>query len=192
MGSSVNIAPVAAFNFRVLFSAPAQEQTSLDSGDALSAAAAQANQIVPSAAASTISAGFAEVNGLQSEVEMEEYREGGRNLAAHRLPRWGRYPNLVLRRGITTDTALWDWWSDVITHSYTLAQGAPQRLFRRSGLILLDGSDHRVVAAWFFSNALPERLVGPSLNARASEIAIETLELSHEGLLRLTNLPPGV
>ncbi|MDR3698753.1 MAG: phage tail protein [Candidatus Sulfopaludibacter sp.] len=192
MGSSVNIGPVAAFNFRVLFSAPSQEQTSLDSGDALAAAATQAAQIVPSAPAAAIKAGFSEVSGLNSEVEIEDYREGGRNIAPHRLPRWGRYPHLVLRRGITTDTSLWDWWSDVITHSYTLAQGAPQRPFRRSGLILLDGVDHRVVAAWFVSNALPERLAGSGLNARSSEIAIETLELSHEGLFRLTNLPSGV
>jgi phage tail-like protein len=192
VGSSVNIAPVAGFNFRVLFSAPSQEQTGLDSGDALAAAGAQANQIVPAAPSSAIKAGFSEVSGLNSEIEIEDYREGGRNIGPHRLPRWGRYQNLVLRRGITTDTALWDWWSDVITHSYTLAQGAPQLPFRRSGLILLDGMDHRVVAAWFLSNALPERLVGPGLNARGNEIAIETLELSHEGLLRLKDLPPGV
>jgi phage tail-like protein len=192
MGSSLNVGPVAAFNFRVLFSAPSQEQSSLDSGDALAAAATQAAQIIPSATSSTIKAGFSEVNGLNSEVEIEDYREGGRNVGPHRLPRWGRYPNLVLRRGITTDTSLWDWWSDVITHSYTLAQGATQRSFRRSALILLDGVDHRVVAAWFASNALPERLIGPGLNARTNEIAIETLELSHEGLLRLSNLPSGV
>ncbi|MBV8136018.1 MAG: phage tail protein, partial [Deltaproteobacteria bacterium] len=49
-------------------------------------------------------------------------------------------------------------------------------------------------AGWFFTNALPERLVGPGLNARSNEIAIETLELSHEGLLRLpvANLPQSV
>jgi len=192
MGSSTNVGPVAAFHFRVLFSAPSQEQTGLDSSDALAAASSQANNIVPSAQSSTIKAGFAEVNGLNSEIEIEDYREGGRNIGAHRLPRWGRYPNLVLRRGITADTSLWDWWSDVITHSFTLAQGTPRRPFRRSGLILLDGFDHRVVAAWFLSNALPERLVGPGLNARSNEIAIETLELSHEGLLRLSSVPPGI
>ena len=66
-------------------------------------------------------------------------------------------------------------------------------LFRsRSGVILLDGFDHKAVAGWFFSNALPERLTGPVLNARGNEVAIETLELSHEGLLRLSSLPPGV
>jgi phage tail-like protein len=181
--------PVVGFNFRILFSAAAQEITTLESGDALASAAVQAAQIVPTAPSATIKAGFVEVSGLNSEIEIEEYREGGRNIGSRRFPRWGRYPNLVLRRGITADTALWDWWADVITHSYTLQTGkAPPR---RSGIILLDGFDHKAVAAWFFSNALPERLTGTGLNARGNEIAIETLELSHEGLLRLPTPPPG-
>jgi phage tail-like protein len=182
--------PVGVFNFRILFSAPAAENTALGSGDALAAATAQAAQIVPTAPSSTIKAGFAEVSGLNAEVEIEEYREGGRNIGPRRFPRWGRYPNLVLRRGVTTDTALWDWWADVITHSFTLqTTKAPPR---RSGIILLDAFDHKAVAAWFFSNALPERLTGPGLNARSNEISIETLELSHEGLLRIQNPPAGV
>jgi phage tail-like protein len=189
---SLNVGTVAGFNFRVLFSAPSVEQTNLDTGNALSAAATQALQILPTFPSSGIAAGFAEISGLNSEIEVEEYREGGRNIASHRFPRWGRYPNLVLRRGITQDTALWDWWADVITRSFTLGKGVPQRKFRRSAIILLDGFDHKAVAAWLLSNALPERLVGPGLNARSNEIAIETLELSHEGLLRLQNVPPGV
>jgi phage tail-like protein len=184
------IQPVPAFNFRVLFSPPSVESNSLDSGDALAAASGQAALIVPGAPASGISAGFAEITGLNSELEIEEFREGGRNIGPRRFPRWGRYPNLVLRRGITRNTALWDWWADVITHSYTLqTTTAP---LRRSGVILLDGQDHRATAAWFFSNALPERLTSSGLSARSNEIAIETLELSHEGLLRLQNVPPGV
>ena len=181
--------PLPAFNFRVLFAAPAAESTALEGGDALAAAGAQAAAVVPGTA-STIRAGFAEVRGLHSEVEMEEYREGGRNIGPRRFPRWGRYPNLVFSRGVTDDTALWDWWADVITHSYTLTNGKATP--RRSGVILLDGYDHKAVAGWFFSNALPERVVGSPLNARGNEIAVETLELSHEGLLRIQNLPAGV
>ena len=186
------IATPTAFNFRVLFSAETTESAALESGDALAAAGAQAALVVPAAPAGTIRAGFSEVSGLNSELEMEDLREGGRNIGPRRFPRWGRYPNLVFRRGITDDTALWAWWADVITHSYTLASASARPSPRRNGVILLDGLDHKAVAAWFFSNALPERLVGPSLNARSNEIAIETLELSHEGVLRLTNLPPGV
>jgi len=183
-------APLTGFNFRVLFSAPTPDIPALESGDALATAGVLAASILPAAASGTIRAGFSEVSGINSELEMEDYREGGRNIGPRRFPKWGRYPNLVLRRGITKDTALWDWWADVITHSYTLA--TPLAPPRRSGVILLDGFDHKAIAAWFFSNALPERLVGPGLNARSNDIAIETLELSHEGLLRLKNLPSGV
>jgi len=184
--------PLAGFNFRIFFSAEIQEDPSLDSGDALKTAGTQAATVIPGAAAAGITAGFAEVHGLIAEIEVEDYREGGRNIGPRRFPRWGRYQNLVMRRGVTSDTALWGWWADVITHSYTLAKGSAQRVPRRNGVIVLDRFDHKAVAAWFFANALPERLVGPSLNARTSEIAIETLELSHEGLLRLGSLPPGI
>jgi phage tail-like protein len=171
--------PIPVFNFRVFFSAPAPESTALDGGDVVAAAGGLASAAVSPANV----VGFAEVSGLNSELEVEEHREGGRNIGPRRFPRWGRYPNLVFRRGVTGSTFLWDWWADVISHSFTLATTtAPPR---RNGVILLDGVNHGAIAGWFFSNALPERLVGPSLNARGNEIAIETLELSHEGLLRL-------
>jgi phage tail-like protein len=171
--------PVPVFNFRVYFSQEAPESTALDAGNVVTAAGGLASAIVGPAN----SVGFAEVSGLNSELEVEEYREGGRNIGPRRFPRWGRYPNLVFRRGVTASTFLWDWWADVISHSYTLTTTlAPPR---RNGVILLEAQDHTVTAGWFFSNALPERLVGPGLNARGNESAIETLELSHEGLLRL-------
>jgi phage tail-like protein len=180
--------PLPSFNFRVFFSQPAAESTALDSGDAQATAGGLASSTV--SAANGI--GFAEVSGLNAEVEIEEYHEGGRNIGPRRFPRWGRYPNLVFRRGVTDSTLLWDWWADVMSHSFTLVTTtAPPR---RSGVILLENSAHTATAGWFFANALPERLIGPALNARGSELAIETLELSHEGLLRLpnANLPASV
>ncbi|HEX3864906.1 MAG TPA: phage tail protein [Stellaceae bacterium] len=180
--------PVSGFNFHVYFSPPAPESNALDAGDTLAAATGIASGTVNSANG----VGFAEVHGINSEMEVEEYREGGRNIGARRFPKWGRYPNLVLRRGITDSTFLWDWWADVMSHSFTLATtNAPPR---RNGVILLENTSHNTVAGWFFANAMPERLTGPGLNARSSEIAIETLELAHEGLLRLpaSNLPATV
>jgi phage tail-like protein len=180
--------PVPVFNFHVYFSQPAPESTALESGDALATAGGLAGGTVSTANG----IGFAEVTGLNSELDVEEYREGGRNIGPRRFPKWGRYPNLVFRRGVTSSTLLWDWWADVITHTYTLpVTAAPPR---RNGVILLESLDHQSIAGWFFSNALPERLIGPGLNARGGEIAIETLELSHEGLLRLpaSNLPAVV
>ena len=175
--------PTPGFNFRVFFSPPAAASTAFDAGDALVTARGLA------AAVPAAPVGFAEVSGLGAELEQEEFREGGRNIGPRRFPRWGRFPTLVLRRGVAADTFLWDWWTDVISHSYTLVPTtAPPR---RNGVILLDDPAHRAVAGWFFASALPERLVASGLNARSSEIAIETLELSVEALLRLpaANLP---
>jgi phage tail-like protein len=57
----------------------------------------------------------------------------------------------------------------------------------------LPGLDKLPVAVWFFRNALPEKLQGPSLNAKSNEIAIETLELAHEGLYRMgPSMIPGI
>ena len=177
--------PLLTFNFRVFFSPPAPETITLDAGDAVSVAAGLAGGTVSSANG----IGFAEVRGLNSEMEHEEYREGGRNIGPRVFPRWGRYSKLVLRRGVTDSTMLWDWWADVVSHSFTLSTTlAPPR---RNGVILLETVDHHAKAGWFFANALPESLVGPSLGARNNEIAIESLELSVETLLRLpvANLP---
>jgi phage tail-like protein len=172
--------PAGAFNFRV-FLFPTKTPANLD--------AASSAQATISAQATTIDhnpslvVGFAEVNGLSSELEVEEYREGGRNAAPHRFLKWGRFPNLVCRRGVTRDTRLWTWYNDT-----QLGSGPRERW---NGVIVVEDTQHKSVAGWFFANALPERLVGPTLNARASEVAIETLEMSHEGLFRLkdTELP---
>jgi phage tail-like protein len=178
--------PIAGFNFRVYFQQQMPEVKQLDSGNIVTGTKA----LVGAAVNPANGVGFAEVSGLNSELEVEEYREGGRNIGPRRFPKWGRYPNLVFRRGVTDSTFLWDWWIEVISQSYTLAnaKGTP----RRNGVILLESVDHQATAGWFFANALPERLVGPGLNARSNEIAIETLELSHEGLLRLPKPPRSV
>ena len=57
----------------------------------------------------------------------------------------------------------------------------------------LPGLDKLPVAIWFFRNSLPEKIQGPGLNAKSNEIAIETLELAHEGLYRLgPSMVPGI
>ena len=153
-------------------------------------------------AKSAILGSFAEVSGLNAEMETEEYREGGSNAAPHKFIKWGKYPNLVFKRGMTANADIWDWYYQVI---YKTANPV-----RKDGLVLLTdrgpgapggspaplglpGPDRLPVAAWFFRSALPERLQGPQLNAKSNEIAIETLELVHEGLYRLgPSMLPGI
>jgi phage tail-like protein len=147
---------------------------------------------------------FSEVSGLNAEMETEEYREGGKNVGPHKLVKWGKYPNLVFKRGVTMNPDLWDW-----SYSIVFKNGNPAR---KNGLVLLTdrgsgitaatggptsfglpGIDRLPIAVWFFKNALPEKLQGPVLNAKSNEIAIETLELAHEGLWRFgPSMVPGI
>jgi phage tail-like protein len=118
--------------------------------------------------------GFSEVSGLDSEVEVEEYREGGVNGFVHKLPVRTSYSNLVLGHGLTSLDTLWNWY-------YNTTLGAIQR---RNGTIMLLDSRQVPVMWWNFRNALPVRWSGPAFSATGDEVAIESLELAHEGLTR--------
>lgn len=116
--------------------------------------------------------GFAEVTGLQMEVEVQDYREGGENEFIHKF--WGptRYAaNLVLKHGLTDANTLWGWCQEV-------AQGI---INRRDISIILRDSVGEEKARWNFSRAYPVRWTGPELRASTTAVAMETLELVHQG-----------
>ena len=118
--------------------------------------------------------GFSEVSGLQAEVEVQEYREGGVNQYIHKRAGPTKYPsNLVLKKGIGDSTALWKWYCDVIG-------GTVQRKMVDVVLMTSSGDEKR---RWKLQNAYPVKWTGPDMKATASEVAIETLELAHEGLV---------
>jgi phage tail-like protein len=179
--------PVPAFDFNV-FMMDAKPDSSIGLADLPGAGVGLAKSVLFGT--------FSEASGLNAELETEEYREGGRNTGPHKFIKWGKYPNLVFKRGVTINTDLWDWYYTILYKS--------KNPVRKNGIVLLTdrgagasslaggptplglpGLDRLPVAVWFFRNALPERLQGPSLNAKGNEIAIETLELIHEGLYRL-------
>ena len=116
--------------------------------------------------------GFSEVQGLEAELETEEYEEGGVNNFAHVLPGRWTYPNLTLERGMTRSTELWDWMNEA-------RHGAPER---RSGRIVILNSRGLPVRGWEFIHGYPVRWEGPALNAEQGDVAIETLEIAHQGL----------
>jgi phage tail-like protein len=118
-------------------------------------------------------AGFSEVSGLQSEAEVQEYREGGVNEYIHKRAGPVKYStNLVLKRGISDAAGLWSWYSDV-------AQGKIQR--KTVSIVLMDSSCEEK-QRWNFQRAYPVKWTGPGLRAAAAEVAVETVELVHEGL----------
>lgn len=119
-----------------------------------------------------IVAGFSEVSGLQAETEVEDVKEGGVNDHIHRLAKISRYPNLVLKRGIADNDALWKWHQDVI-------EG---KVERRDVYVVLLSSDGDEKWRWHFSGAYPVKWNGPEMKADANAIAMESVELAHNGI----------
>jgi phage tail-like protein len=118
--------------------------------------------------------GFSEVSGLQAEIEVEDYREGGLNQYIHKLAGPARYPsNLILKQGLAERETLWAWCQQVL-------QGQIER--RNITIKLLDRAREEK-RRWEFARAYPVRWSGPDLRANTAEVAMESLELVHQGLL---------
>jgi phage tail-like protein len=117
-------------------------------------------------------AGFTEVSGLQAETRVETYREGGVNDYVHRLPGETTYPNIVLKRGVTDSSALWDWHQEVVSGKFS----------RKNGYVVLLDSEGEETWRWNFINAYPAKWNGPDLRSESDSIAFESIELAHNGI----------
>ena len=117
--------------------------------------------------------GFSEVSGIQVEIEVHDYREGGRNEYIHKLPGPTRYAsNLILKRGMTDSDLLWIW-HEFVTFGI---------IVRINGSILLLDAAGREKWRWNFFDAYPVKWTGPQLRADSNSVAVETLELVHRGI----------
>jgi phage tail-like protein len=123
-----------------------------------------------------IVAGFTEVTGLQAEISVQQYAEGGQNAFEHKLPGPARYPNLVLKRGLTDIDNLWRWHRDV----------AAGTIRRRNGSVVLVGEFMQLqgIWRWNFRDAYPVKWTGPDLRAESATVAVESVELAHRGLVK--------
>jgi phage tail-like protein len=119
--------------------------------------------------------GFSECTGLEMGMDIEEYKEGGNNATVLRLPTRMKWTNLRLKRGVALSDNLWLW-------LYGFVQGS---VLRKNGVITLLDEQQNPVKNWSFKRGLPVRWTGPSLNAAQSQVAIEELEIAHEGLTLL-------
>ena len=118
--------------------------------------------------------GFAECSGLESETEVIEYREGSEAATVRKLSGLTRYSNIVLARGVTDSKELWEWRKKIMDGDVE----------RRDGAIILLNDHREEVAKWRFREGWPCRMYGPDLNAVESDVALEELEICHEGLVR--------
>jgi phage tail-like protein len=120
-------------------------------------------------------AGFSEVMGLEANIEVKAYPEGGRSEGNCQLVGRATYPNLVLKRGFSKNLESYRWFTNVARGVHPVP---------RKGLIveLLDVDFSTVVARWTVDRALPVKMKVSDLNAKGGEVAIEELHLAHEGL----------
>ncbi len=126
--------------------------------------------------------GFSEVGGLDMVQEAEKRHEGGLNNTEHRFPTRLTWPNLTLKRGVSRITQSgWDW-------LYDFGEG---RVKRMDGLIMLMDDLHIPHNVWTFKRGIPVKFEGPPLKGGANEVAIEQLEIAHEGLWQLSILKLG-
>ncbi len=113
---------------------------------------------------------FAAIRGLEAQVDVLEYREGGINDLVHRLPGQLSYPNLVLSGGVTS-RAVEEWFAQT-------RLGAE----RHAMTVTFLDSAGTAVRAWSFAEAFPIRWTGPVLTAGGGAVAGEELEVAHGGM----------
>jgi phage tail-like protein len=119
---------------------------------------------------------FQEVSGMDTSVDVIDYREGGDMLGPRRLPGQIKHSNLILKRGYTDDTQLWKWFEDVMT-------GRTETIRKSLSIIQLDMSGQEKLR-WNLYQAFPVKYTGPTYNAKGNELSIETLELTYERIER--------
>lgn len=118
-------------------------------------------------------AGFSEASGLTTETDPIEYRNGDEDITVRKLPGLRKYTNISLKRGFTDAKELWEWRKKVM-------DGKTER---QPGAIVLLNEAREEALRYTFREGWPCKWEGPSLNAKNNEVAIETLEICHEGLV---------
>ena len=118
-------------------------------------------------------AGFSECTGVDASFEVMQVKEGGLNTHVWQLPVRASHSNITLKHGsIYAYDDLFDW-----HYSWVQGQGT-----RKDGLIVLNDSTGAPAKMWKFTRGIPVKWSGPAFNAMQSNVAIESLEIAHEGL----------
>lgn len=116
---------------------------------------------------------FRECSGLAADGNAVEYRDGtDMQRSVRKLVGLQTYSNITLKRGYTLNTQLWDWYKNIVN-------GTPDR---RNGTIVLMDEGRNEVMRWDIENMWIKKIEAPSFNATANEVAMETVEIVHEGL----------
>lgn len=117
---------------------------------------------------------FQEVTGLSSETQVIEYRGGSSPVySTVKMPGIQKFSNVTLKKGMFKgDKNLWDKYNLIKMNTYKRATIT---------ISLLDESQ-AVAMSWTLTNAFPTKITVTDMKSDGSEIAVESLELAHEGL----------
>ena len=118
--------------------------------------------------------GFTEVSGLDVETEVVEYRDGSSpEYSKIKMPGMQKFSNITLKRGtFKSDNEFFNWWNTVKLNT----------IERRDITISLLNEEHEPVVTWKVKNAWPTKIQSTDLKADGNEVAIESMEIVHEGL----------
>lgn len=117
---------------------------------------------------------FQEVSGLDAEAQPIEYRHGDSpQFSVVKMPGVKKYSNVTMKKGFfTSDAGFWDWYNDVKMNT----------IRRQTVTISLLDEAGKPTMVWTLANAWPTKITGTDLKSTGNEVAVETLELAHEGL----------
>jgi phage tail-like protein len=118
-------------------------------------------------------AAFSECDGLEMTMEVKTLREGGNNARQHRLTGPIAYGQLTLKRGVTSNFDLWDWFKQVMLNP---------RLRADANVVVLAPNGATKQMSFLLTRCVPVKLKAPGLNAASGNVAIEELQLAYETL----------
>lgn len=120
-------------------------------------------------------AGFRECSGLDTSQDPIDYREGNdKSLTTRKIPGMNKYSNISLKWGSTDDYELYEW----------RLKAQDGKVERKNGSVILLDETGAEKARWNFREGWPVKWTGPTLNATGNEVAVESLEIVHEGLAK--------
>lgn len=113
---------------------------------------------------------FQTVSGLTVEYDMEEYKEGGENRFTHKLPVRTKYADMVLKRGMLTDSTVIEWFLDAFRNREFVPANVN---------VILMNEKSEPLRTWKVAHAIPKKWTVSDLNANENALVIETMELSY-------------
>ncbi len=126
-----------------------------------------------------VQAGFSEATIPDVTSDVVEYREGNDPPTVRKLPVLNKYGNITLKWGVTDSMELYEKWRKPVEVGNMSAA-------RKNVAIILMNEEGSPAARWEFENAWPSKYDAPDLTAKGNDVAIETLEIVHEGMKRVS------